>query len=188
MEMKNIPFGTTNWAKIVPTEHKGETGMAIWRTQHLTLSACGWKNTTMWKHALTFMIVYLIITACTNTSTGTPSLVSFFPQAINTPTVYLEALFTGELILDNGCLRVKDTDGNSVLLIWHPGFSTRMDQGNVQIVDSTGQVAASVGDFVAVGGGFDSNPTWIGLAEPLPNDCLGPYWLVGEAINKIDRP
>jgi quercetin dioxygenase-like cupin family protein len=33
MEMKNIPFGVTNWAEIVPTEHKGETGMALWRTQ-----------------------------------------------------------------------------------------------------------------------------------------------------------
>ncbi len=33
MEMKNIPFGTTDWAAIVPAEHKGETGMAIWRTQ-----------------------------------------------------------------------------------------------------------------------------------------------------------
>jgi hypothetical protein len=33
MEMKNIPFGITNWAEIVPTEHKGETGTALWRTQ-----------------------------------------------------------------------------------------------------------------------------------------------------------
>jgi hypothetical protein len=33
MEMKNIPFGVTDWADIVPTEHKGETGAAIWRTQ-----------------------------------------------------------------------------------------------------------------------------------------------------------
>ena len=33
MEMKNISFGTTDWAEIVPTEHKGQTGMAIWRTQ-----------------------------------------------------------------------------------------------------------------------------------------------------------
>lgn len=33
MEMKNIPFGTTDWAEIIPTEHKGETGMATWRTQ-----------------------------------------------------------------------------------------------------------------------------------------------------------
>jgi len=33
MEMKNIPFGTTNWSQIVHTEHKGETGVATWRTQ-----------------------------------------------------------------------------------------------------------------------------------------------------------
>jgi hypothetical protein len=33
MEMKNIPFGTTDWPQIVPTEHKGETGVATWRTQ-----------------------------------------------------------------------------------------------------------------------------------------------------------
>lgn len=33
MEMKNIPFGTTDWATIDSTEHKGETGIALWRTQ-----------------------------------------------------------------------------------------------------------------------------------------------------------
>lgn len=33
MEMKNIPFGTTDWAQIEPIEHKGETGFATWRAQ-----------------------------------------------------------------------------------------------------------------------------------------------------------
>ncbi|MGB7873912.1 MAG: DHCW motif cupin fold protein [Anaerolineales bacterium] len=33
MEMKNIPFDTTDWSQIAPTEHEGETGVAIWRTQ-----------------------------------------------------------------------------------------------------------------------------------------------------------
>jgi quercetin dioxygenase-like cupin family protein len=33
MQIKNIPFGTTNWSEIIPTEHQGETGVAIWRTQ-----------------------------------------------------------------------------------------------------------------------------------------------------------
>ena len=32
MQMNHIPFGTTDWSTIEPTEHKGETGMAIWRT------------------------------------------------------------------------------------------------------------------------------------------------------------
>ena len=33
MDMQNIPFGTTDWSQITPTEHKGETGTAWWRTQ-----------------------------------------------------------------------------------------------------------------------------------------------------------
>jgi hypothetical protein len=33
MDMKNIPFDTTDWSQIAPTEHKGETGMAYWRTR-----------------------------------------------------------------------------------------------------------------------------------------------------------
>ena len=33
MDMKNIPFSTTNWSQVAPTEHKGETGLATGRTQ-----------------------------------------------------------------------------------------------------------------------------------------------------------
>jgi quercetin dioxygenase-like cupin family protein len=29
----DIPFGTTDWSGITPTEHPGETGKALWRTQ-----------------------------------------------------------------------------------------------------------------------------------------------------------
>lgn len=34
MQMTNIPFGTTDWSTIEPSEHKGETGVAYWRTQN----------------------------------------------------------------------------------------------------------------------------------------------------------
>jgi hypothetical protein len=33
MDMKNIPFGLTDWSAIEPSEHKGESGVALWRTQ-----------------------------------------------------------------------------------------------------------------------------------------------------------
>jgi len=33
MELKNIPFGVTEWSDVEPTEHKGDTGVAYWRTQ-----------------------------------------------------------------------------------------------------------------------------------------------------------
>lgn len=34
MKMTDIPFGTTDWASIERTEHKGECGMAYWRTRN----------------------------------------------------------------------------------------------------------------------------------------------------------
>ena len=33
MHMDGIPFGTTDWSKIEATEHKGESGVAHWRTR-----------------------------------------------------------------------------------------------------------------------------------------------------------
>jgi mannose-6-phosphate isomerase class I len=33
MQMSAIPFGTTDWSKVPPTEHTGERGVAYWRTQ-----------------------------------------------------------------------------------------------------------------------------------------------------------
>ena len=32
MKIPSLPFTVTNWAKVVPTIHKGEQGEAIWRT------------------------------------------------------------------------------------------------------------------------------------------------------------
>lgn len=34
MNLTDIPFGITDWAQIDITEHKGETGVAYWRTQN----------------------------------------------------------------------------------------------------------------------------------------------------------
>jgi len=33
MHMANIPFGTTDWSAVAPTTHKGEVGVATWRTR-----------------------------------------------------------------------------------------------------------------------------------------------------------
>ena len=34
MQISGIPFAITDWSLIEPTEHKGETGTAYWRTQN----------------------------------------------------------------------------------------------------------------------------------------------------------
>ena len=33
MQMTDIPFGTTDWSSVEVTEHRGETGVATWRTR-----------------------------------------------------------------------------------------------------------------------------------------------------------
>lgn len=33
MQIQHIPFGTTDWSAVTPTEHPGERGTARWRTQ-----------------------------------------------------------------------------------------------------------------------------------------------------------
>ena len=33
MKMSGFPFSTTDWANVTASEHPGETGVAIWRTQ-----------------------------------------------------------------------------------------------------------------------------------------------------------
>ena len=33
MELMNIPFGVTEWQELEATEHKGDTGVAYWRTR-----------------------------------------------------------------------------------------------------------------------------------------------------------
>ncbi len=33
MEMKDIPFGITDWARVEPTLHNGRTAKATWRTR-----------------------------------------------------------------------------------------------------------------------------------------------------------
>ena len=33
MQISDLPFGTTDWSTIAPTEHKGDHGAAYWRTR-----------------------------------------------------------------------------------------------------------------------------------------------------------
>jgi hypothetical protein len=35
MEIRGVPFGVTDWAEVPKTEHRGETGVAWWRTREI---------------------------------------------------------------------------------------------------------------------------------------------------------
>lgn len=160
----------------------------------------------MWKRISLIFIIFLITISCANQEStnvpalnttdeikNAPSLGAYFPQT-NNILDNTDALVRGKLTLDNGCLRVSETNtinGDSYLLIWDSRFSTRTEQRIVQVIDSsTGELLASVGDYIEVGGGVvvDVREMEMALKELLPQECSEPYWLVGDSIKKIDRP
>jgi hypothetical protein len=85
----------------------------------------------------------------------------------------------GEVVLDNGYLRVAD-----YLLIWPYGFSLHTEGEEIQVIDGNGQVVGRVGDQIDVGGGestVEIVEKYIG--QLLPDDCVGPYWIVSVVVN-----
>lgn len=151
----------------------------------------------MFKYIRVSLFISLFVIACLHqTVTSNPniptsdlSLREYFPQMVVTPSGYLDLpLIEGELVLENGCLRidgVRDLWGDdSFLLIWDARFSTVTRQDLVSVVDvNTGEILVSVGDHVIVASnGRPTHPT----IDPIPDECTGPYLAIGEFISKKD--
>ena len=101
-----------------------------------------------------------------------------FPQLKMRSMAFMLALLTGELVLEDGYLRIDGT-----LIIWQPDYFVNNNEGTIEILDRNGEVVARVGEEVSMGGGEvpieHINKL---LKEPLPADCKGPYWLMGEIV------
>jgi len=132
------------------------------------------------------IVFLMILTACDNNLDATPSPTPYFPQLKEEPNGFMLALLTGELILVDGCLRLNGNDGNSHLLIWPYDYSVGIESNVIQIIDGTGQAVAQVGDKLKVGGGESSFEFAQSLVSTFPENCPGPYWIVGKDINKVD--
>ena len=92
----------------------------------------------------------------------------------------MEALHVGELVLENGCLRSRAVGGDSRLLIWPPRFKLTVDGGDIRVSDDSG-VSLSVGEKIGFGGSeVPLARIEAMLEQPVPNDCPGPYWVIGE--------
>lgn len=130
--------------------------------------------------------------ACKDNSANISSSPSYLP--VQKPGLsQMEALLEGVILEmdNNGCLRVKCFDDN-YLLIWPHGFSMRTEGEEIQVIDSNGQIVACVGDIVNVSGGevaveeAEARELIDTIAEhPLPDDCQGPYWIVGEMVEVV---
>lgn len=105
------------------------------------------------------------------------------PELREPSNAFMEALLSGTLIDQSGCLRVSP-DGKQPghLLIWQPGYGARRTGDRLEIVDSTGKVVARVGEPLRTGGGQVQLTDALRkqLKAPLDAACVGPYWLMGQ--------
>jgi hypothetical protein len=144
-----------------------------------------------------FMVLYLIIciinsiilSGC-STSTGEADVSTppYFPVQMEkfSHGIYPQARMQGKLIIENNYFKVHhdfEPDGNEVgtfLIIWPFGYSLKIQNNQIQILNSS-HIMASVGDHVFSGGGIvnrDISEKYLG--QSLPADCQGPYWLASE--------
>jgi len=102
-----------------------------------------------------------------------------FPQLKMRSGEFMESLVTGELILEDCYLRVDQE-----LILWQPDYFVNNNDGTIEILDRNGEVVARVGEEVCMGGGEITSIERINklLKEPLPADCKGPYWVMGEIV------
>lgn len=108
--------------------------------------------------------------------------------------LYPSAAFTGKLVVEDGCLRMKHLDGvGSYLPVWPHDYSLSTEDNDVRLLDGEGQVAARLGDAVRVGGG-EIRQSEVGPTPEqarrnyqqtrrklnIPSSCPGPLWMVAD--------
>ena len=114
----------------------------------------------------------------------TPDPTVHFPQLRTRGEPFMEALLQGKLAVIEGCLRVTGS-GSSHLVIWQPDFLVNNNEGVIEILDRSGEVVARVGEEIRIGGGEVPLTEKLKqlLREPLPEQCRGPYWSMGELVS-----
>lgn len=96
-----------------------------------------------------------------------------------------EALFSGKLVVSDGCLRMNNAEYNdSYLVIWPPDFKPRRQNGVIEILDGSDQVVGRVGDEVVTGGGEVPNAM---VPQDIRSTCPGPYLVVGNWHGPIEE-
>ena len=112
----------------------------------------------------------------------TPSPTPYFPVQAEVQEMGLDALLSGELVLDDGCLRVHDT-----LILWPYGYTLEIEGGDILVVNEHGEWVAKVGDRVRMGGGHISAEfAEEKIGRSLPEGCTGPFWLVAFSVEKVE--
>ncbi len=111
----------------------------------------------------------------------TPDPTIHLPELKTRSAAFMTALAIGKLVVKDGCLRIGEGD-SSYLVLWQPDYFVNNNNGVIEVLDRNGQVVARVGEEIQMGGGEVSLTAELErqLRKPLPNECPGPYWLMGQ--------
>jgi hypothetical protein len=128
------------------------------------------------------MFACLSIIGC-SCGEGTTSI-PYFPVQNEPEAIQMQVRIEGRLILDEGYLRLKPILHESYIIIWPYGYTVRLEDSTVQVIDADGQVVACVGDWIVLGGGETDSAEAVerSIGQSLPSDCTGPYWIAGVVV------
>lgn len=106
----------------------------------------------------------------------------FMAQLQQRDVAFMEALLIGDLMVQDGCLRIN-SENESHLVIWQADYFLTDNDGVLEILDETGAVVARVGEMVYMGGGEQRAVNDAELRQPVPEACSsGPYWRMGQFL------
>jgi hypothetical protein len=131
-------------------------------------------------------VLLTVETSCSKNLAASPTPTPFFPQQKETPNAFMDALLVGKLVLVDNCLRVNSHNlRESYLLIWPHDFSLHLHDEVMEIMDGNDQLVAREGDNLRLGGGeIPGRNVNEYTLQPLPDNCPGPYWIVGDEITR----
>jgi hypothetical protein len=111
----------------------------------------------------------------------------YFPTPEEPLNAYPDALTKGQLIFDGKYILLKAGFlffTEDMLLLWPYGYSIEVEKGTIHILNDNGDIVASVGDHVKMGGGqipVSHLENLIGTL--LPNKWEGDCWLVAKVVS-----
>lgn len=105
-------------------------------------------------------------------------------EPVEGPRETMAAELVGDLVLNDGCLRIESLYGDeSYLPIWPPEFTVGLEGEVPVVLDGQGDIAGRVGDEIYMGGGEASeNALPACVREQMPEDCGGKVWVVGDGV------
>jgi hypothetical protein len=122
------------------------------------------RTRTRWTaQVLLSVVAALVIAACAAASPAI-AVPTLEPEPAGTPQACPAALIEGILRADEEWgIVLEATDGAKVKVLWPHGYSARVDDGGLALIDEDGSIVAHAGDLVQVGGGgTDAEGTWVG--------------------------